>query len=114
MLTGLGRQGEQVCPQRRPRRLVGEVGHDLIGSGVEHLNDLGSEELLGGHLKAVGVAPDGVTQPGSRVAVFSQQAGGWGGGVVAGEDLVQDLGRRAGCDRLGSNDGVRVAVADDL
>ena len=61
MLTGLGRQGEQVCPQRRPRRRVGEVGDDLVGSGVEHLNDLGSEELLGGHLKAVGVAPDGVT-----------------------------------------------------
>ena len=36
------------------------------------------------------------------------------GAVVAGEDLLQGLGRRAGCDGLGSNDGVRVAVADDL
>ena len=36
------------------------------------------------------------------------------GAVVAGEDLLQDLGRRARCDGLGSDDGVRVAVADDL
>ena len=50
VLTGHGRQGEQVCPQGRPGRLVGEFGDDLVGSGVEHLNDLGSEELLGGHM----------------------------------------------------------------
>ena len=76
VLTGLGRQGEQVCPQGRPGRLAGEFGDDLVGSAVEHLNDLGSEELLGRHLKAVGVALDGVEQPGSRVAEFSQQRGG--------------------------------------
>jgi hypothetical protein len=52
------------------------VGHDLIRSGVEHLNDLGSDEMLGRHMKAVGVAPDGVKQPGSRVAPLSQQGGG--------------------------------------
>jgi hypothetical protein len=76
VLTGLCRQGEQVCPQRRPGRLVGEVGHDLVGSGVEHLNDPGSNELLGRHMNAVGVTLDGLTQPGSRVAAFSQQGGG--------------------------------------
>jgi hypothetical protein len=48
VLTGLRRQGEQVCPQGRPGRLVGEVGRDLVGSGVEQLNGLGSDELLGG------------------------------------------------------------------
>ena len=59
MLTGLGRQGEEVCSEGRPRRLVGEVGDDLVGSAVEHLNDLGSNEVLGCDLEAVGVALDG-------------------------------------------------------
>jgi len=90
------------------------MGHDLVGSGVEHLNDLGSNELLGRHMNAVGVTPDGIKQPGSRVAPFSQQGGGRCGSVVAGEDLLQDLGRSARCDRVGSNDSVRVAVADNF
>ena len=76
MLTGFGRQGEQVCPQGRLGRFGGEVGHDLVGSGVEHVNDVGSEKLLGRHLHAVGVAPDGVVQPGSRVVELAQQGGG--------------------------------------
>jgi hypothetical protein len=75
VLTRLGRQDEQVCPQGRPGRLVGEVGHDLVGTGVEHVNDLGSEELLGRRMKPVGVTLDGVEQPGSRVAAFPQQSG---------------------------------------
>ena len=54
----------------------GEVGHKLVGSGVEQGNDLGSNELLGGHLKAVGVALDGVKQPGRRVVELAQQGGG--------------------------------------
>ena len=90
VFTGFRRQGEQVCPQGRPGRLVGDVGHDLVGSGVKHLNDPGSNELLGRHMKAVGVTLDGVTQPGSRVAAFSP-AGWWlrrgcrrGRGSVAG------------------------------
>ena len=31
-----------------------------------------------------------------------------------GEDLLQGLGRGAGCDGLGPDDAVRIAVADDL
>ena len=114
VLTGLSRQSEQMCSQGRPGGFAGEFGDDLVGSGVEHLNGLGSDELLGRDMKAVGVALDGVEQPGSWVAEFSQQCGGGGRGVVAGEDLLQDLGRRAGCDGFGSDEGVRVAVADDL
>ena len=114
MLTGLRRQSEEMCPQSRPRRLVGEVRDDLVGSGVEHVNDLLPEKLLGRHLEPVGVAPDGIIQPGRRVASFSQQGGGRGGCVVAGKDLLQDLSRRARCDRVGSNEGVRVAGADNL
>jgi len=71
VLTRFGRQGEQVCPQGRPRWLVGEFGDDLVGPAVEHLYGLGSDELLGGQMNAVGVALDGVTQPGRRVASFS-------------------------------------------
>jgi hypothetical protein len=36
------------------------------------------------------------------------------GGFVAGQDLLQDLGGGAWSDGFGSDDGVRVAVADDL
>jgi hypothetical protein len=42
MLTGLSRQPEEVCSERWPGWLVGEFGDDLLGSGVERLNDLGS------------------------------------------------------------------------
>ena len=76
MFTGLGRQREQVCSQGRPGRLAGEFGDDLVGLAVERLNDLGSDELLGRDLEAVGVALDRIVQPGSRVAEFSQQGGG--------------------------------------
>ena len=76
VLTGLSRQGEQVCSEGRPRRLAGEFGDDLVGLAVEHLNDLGANQLLGRDMEPVGVALDGVEQPGSRVAEFSQQRGG--------------------------------------
>ena len=32
VLTGFGRQREQVCSEGRPRRLAGEFGDDLVGS----------------------------------------------------------------------------------
>ena len=60
VLTGLRRQREQMCPQRRPGRLAGEFGDDLVGSAVEHLNDLGANQLLGRDMEPVGVALDSV------------------------------------------------------
>jgi len=77
----LGHALSILVPARCARR-VGQdgslvrFGDDLVGSGVEHLNGLGSDELLGRHMKAVGVALDGVEQPGSRVAEPSQHGGG--------------------------------------
>ena len=63
VFTGSGRQREEVCSEGRPRRLAGEFGDDLVGLAVEHLNDLGSDELLGCDMEPVGVALDGVEQP---------------------------------------------------
>jgi hypothetical protein len=114
VLPGLSRHSEQVCSERRPGRLAGEFGDDLVGVAIEHLNDLGANQLLGRDMNAVGVALDGLEQPGSRVGEPSQQRAGGGRGLVTGEDLLQSLGRRAGRDGLGPDDGVRVAVADDL
>ena len=76
VLPGLSRQSEQVCSERRPGRLAGEFGDHLVGLAVEHLNDLGADQLLGRDIEPVGVALDGLEQPGSRVAEFSQQSGG--------------------------------------
>ena len=88
-------KASRCAPQGRPGRFAGEFGDDLVGSAVEHLNDLGSNELLGRHMEPVGVALDGVEQPGGWVAEFAQQRGGGGGGVVAGEDL--SAASRSGC-----------------
>jgi hypothetical protein len=43
---------------------------------IEHLNNLGANQLLGRDMEPVGVALDGREQPGSRVAEFSQQCAG--------------------------------------
>jgi hypothetical protein len=76
VLTSFGRQGEQVCSEGRPRRLAGERGDDLVGLAIEHLNNLGADQLLGRDMEPVGVALNGVEQPDSRVAEFSEQCAG--------------------------------------
>ena len=55
-----------------------------------------SEELFGGDVEAVGVALDGVEQPGGGVVELAQHGAGGDRRFVAGEDLLQGLGRRAG------------------
>jgi hypothetical protein len=66
MLTGFGRQREQVGSQGRPSRLGGESGDVLVGS-VELCNGLGSDELFGCDVEAVGVALDRLEEPGRWV-----------------------------------------------
>ena len=95
VLAGFGREGEQVGSQGRPGRFAGESGDDLVGSAVELCDDLGSDELFGGDVEAVGVALDGLEQPGRGVAELAQQGGGGDGRVVAGQDLLQRS--RSGC-----------------
>src|SRR5512133_998079 len=53
VLAGLSRQAEQVCPQRRPGRLVGEPGDELVGS-VERRHGLVAEELFCRYMEPVG------------------------------------------------------------
>jgi hypothetical protein len=113
VLSGFGREGEQVCPEGRPGGFGGESGQVLIGL-VELCGGLGSEELFGCDVEAVGVALDGLEEPGRWVGELAQQGAGGDRRFVAVKDLLQRLGRRARCDGLGSDDGVGVAVADDL
>jgi hypothetical protein len=76
VFTGFSRQREQMCPQRRPRRLAGEFRNDLVGLAVERLNDLGSDKLLGCRLEPVGVALDRIMQPRGWVAESAEERGG--------------------------------------
>jgi hypothetical protein len=64
--------------------------------GVVELSDgLGSGELFGGGVEAVGVALDRLEKPGRWVGKLAQHRAGGDGRFVAGEDLLQRLGRRA-------------------
>jgi hypothetical protein len=76
VLPRLSRQSEQMCSERRSGRFAGEIGDDLVGLAIEHLNELGANQLLGRDMETFGVALDGVEQSGSWVAEFSQQRGG--------------------------------------
>ena len=64
MLTGFSRQREQVCSEGRPRRLASEFGNDLVGSAIEHLNNLRANQLLGRDMEPVGVALNGLETAG--------------------------------------------------
>ena len=92
----------------------GDAGHDLVGSAVERIHNAGSDELFGGGVQPVGVALHRLMEPDRGVAELPELGGGGGGGVVAGQDLFEHFGGGAGCDGVGSDDGVWVAVADDL
>jgi hypothetical protein len=92
VLPGFGRQREQVGPQGRPRRFFGEPGHVMVDS-VELCDGIGSDQLFGRNLETVGVALDRLEQPGRRVVEFSQHGAGGDGRFIAGEDLLQRLGR---------------------
>jgi hypothetical protein len=113
VLSSFGREREQVGPQRRPSRFVGESGDVLVGM-VELRHGLGSEELLGCDVEAVGVALDRLEQPGRWVVEVAQHGAGGDRRFISGDDMLQRLGRRARCDGVGSDDGVGVAVANDL
>ena len=95
VFTGFGRQREQVGSQGWPGGLGGESGNVLVGL-VELCDGLGSEELFGCDVEAVGVALDRLEEPGRRVVELAQHGAGGEGSLVAGDDLLQRLG---GCAR---------------
>ncbi len=84
----------------RCARRVGQAGSVvspgmyLVGS-VELCHGLGSEELFGCDVEAVGVALDRLEKPGRWVVELAQQGAGGDRRFIAGEDLLQRLGRRA-------------------
>src|SRR5829696_3142068 len=94
VLLGFGGEGEQVGPQGWPGRFVGESGDVPVGL-VEFCDGLGSEELFGGNVEAVGVALHRLEEPGRRVVELAQQGAGGDRRFIAGDDLLQRLGRRA-------------------
>ena len=94
MLTGFGREGEQVGSQGWPGGFGGESGDVLVGL-VELCDGLGSDELFGCDVEAVGVALDRLEEPGRWVVELAQQGAGGDRRFIAGEDLLQRLGRRA-------------------
>jgi hypothetical protein len=94
VLLGFGRQREQVGSQGGPGGFVGESGEVLVDS-VELCDGLGSEELFGCDVEAVGVALDRLEQPGRWVGELAQHSAGGDGRFIPGEDLLQRLGRGA-------------------
>jgi hypothetical protein len=55
-----------IGSQSRRGWFVGDVGYDLVGSAVQRRYPLGSEDLLGGSMQGVGVALNGLAEPGPR------------------------------------------------
>jgi hypothetical protein len=82
----------QACGESDP---MGDATHILTGL-VELCDGLGSDQLFGCEVEAVGVALDRLEQPGCWIVELAQQGAGGDGRFIAGDDLLQRLGRRAG------------------
>jgi len=84
VLTGFGREGNEVCSEGWPCGFGGQAGDVLVGF-VQLCDGRRSDEFFGSEVEGVGVALDGVEEPDGGVVEFAQLGGGGGGGVVAGE-----------------------------
>jgi hypothetical protein len=81
-------------------RRVGQAGSsvspgNVLTGLVELCDGLGSNELFGCDVEGVGVALDRLEEPGRWVVELAQHGAGGDRRFVAGEDLLQRLGRRA-------------------
>ncbi len=112
--TSLGGEQVQVGAQGGPGRGVADAGQQLLDLLVERADILGAEVVFGGDPEAVEVALGGVAEQQPRVGLVAEQGGGRGGGFVAAEDVFQDVGGGERVDTFGADEGVVVAVADDL
>jgi hypothetical protein len=113
VLSSFGREGEQVGSKSWPAGFNGEPGNVLVGL-IGLCDGLGSDELSGCHVKAVGVALDRLEKPGRWIVELAQHGAGRDRRFVASKDLLQPLGRRTRGDGVGTDEGVGVAVADHL
>jgi hypothetical protein len=77
VVAGFDCEVEEMGSESRPGRFAGEAG-DVLADRIEVGNNLGSEEVFGGGVEAVGVALDSVEQPGGRVIEFTQGRRGGG------------------------------------
>ena len=68
--SSFGREGEQVGSKGRPSGFSGESRNVVVGL-VELSDGLGSEELFGCHVEAVGVALNRLEKPGRWVVEFA-------------------------------------------
>ena len=87
MFSGFGCQRDQVGSQGWPGGFSGEPGEVLVGL-VELCDGLGSEELFGCDVEAVGVALDRLEEPGRWIVELAQHPAGGDGLLIATDDLL--------------------------
>lgn len=89
---------DEVVAQGGPGGFVGDAGFEGFGMGLDGGDGPGAEEVFCGGGDAVGVGGDGVGEQSGGVVVVGVLGGCRAGGVVAGEDLFEQVG---GCGRRG-------------
>jgi hypothetical protein len=74
MQPGLAGQGDQISAEGWPGRFAGDAWNDLVGSVVERLDQLRSDDVFGGDVQTVVVPLDPLMEPDRGVADFSVAA----------------------------------------
>jgi hypothetical protein len=83
---------QQMGTEGGPRQLLDQTGHNLLGRHIQRLHDSPSCQVCGG-LEGVDIPWGGVAEPDGRVMLVALQGAGGPGRIVAGQDLLQHLGR---------------------
>src|SRR4029453_7625910 len=94
VVSSLRRQVEEVGSEGGPGGFSGESVNVLVGL-VELCDGLGSDELFGRDVEAVGVALDRLEKLSRWVVQLAQHSAGRDRRFIAGEDLLQRLSWRA-------------------
>ena len=113
-VVAVGREPQQIGPQGVPRRALGEPQDEVVGLLVDPLADLRPEHLFSSDTEGIAVPRDSRRQQPRRVLLLPQPRGRRFGHVVVGQDALQPLDAGEQVSRVGVDQAVRVAVADDL
>ena len=113
-VEAVGGQQQQVRAQSRPGVRASQVGDDPVGSQVETGHLRGSEPRLRSDIEGVHVPVHLVDQLEGRVAGIPCGGGRRARGVVAAQDLFEDVGGGGRVGVVGSDHVVLVAIANDL